>query len=72
MKTDGHARLILQTIKDHAAESGIAWWDQVGPALEPFGLDFNNVTPLRDRGLIEQSREIGRLRLTAAGLRLIS
>lgn len=72
MTSDPHTILILQTIMKVSNGSGAAWWVDVSPALEPYGLDFNNVSPLRDRGLIERSREIGLLRLTPAGRAKIS
>lgn len=72
MTNEIHTALILRTIREKANESGFAWWADVGPALEPFGLDWNNVAEIRDRGLIERSREIGRLRLTPAGLSRIA
>lgn len=70
VKADGHTLVILQTIQQHASANGIAWWADVGPALEPFGLGWDNVAALRDKGLIERSNEIGRLKLTPVGVRL--
>lgn len=72
MVSDAHTLLILKTIKEHGGENGIAWWADVGPALEPYGLDFDSVDALRAKGLIERSKEIGRLGLTAAGLSRIA
>lgn len=72
MTSDAHAVLILRTIREHANEKGLAWWADVGPALEPFGLGWDNVVAVRDRGYIERSREIGLLRLTSAGLSRIT
>lgn len=72
MTSDPHTILILRTIREHANDRGIAWWSEVGPVLEPFGLEWSDVAAVRSKGLIEPSTEIGRLRLTPAGLRRIS
>lgn len=67
MVSEAHTKVILQAINEKAAENGVAWWHDVGPVLETYGLDFDAVATVRDRGLIERSREKGLLRLTPAG-----
>lgn len=72
MVSEAHTKVILQAIMDASNGKGVAWWADVAPALETYGLDFNHVSAVRDRGLIERSREIGLLRLTPAGRAKIS
>lgn len=72
MASDAHIQLTLRAIQEHASENGTAWWYQVEPSLEPAGVSSEIIEHLKMHGLIERSPEIGFLRLTPKGLRLVA